>query len=143
MYSTDPIALNERLERRAQRSIFNPNYGNEVLQEDLLDIARGCVLGDVTLEVRQRADELFLRAEMGRVGRMNRIQRYFHIHSTGQASRLLGLSENPDLGTELSRRVAREYRADQRRAIVVSFSALISVCFWIWSQRPSANLSFG
>jgi hypothetical protein len=142
MFSVDPIALNQRLERRARRSIFDPHFGREVLQDDLLNIARGIALGDqVSSEVRQRADALFLQAEMRRMNGMNRFQRTLHIHSTGQARRLLEISENPEWGSELSRRVAREYRTDQRRAVVTAFTALIALCFWIWSRRP-AHASF-
>lgn len=143
MFSVDPIALNQRLERRARGSIFNPHFGREALQDDLLNIARGIVLGDeASAEVRQRADTLFLQDEMRRMNSMNRIQRALHIQSTGQARRLLEISENPELGSEFSRKVAREYRTDERRAIVVAMSALIAVCFWLWSQRPG-HASFG
>lgn len=143
MFSVDPIALNQRLERRARGSIFNPRFGREALQDDLLNIARGIVLGDeISSEVRQRADALFLQAEMRRMNGMNRVQRALHIQSTGQARRLLEISENPELGSEFSRKVAREYRTDERRAIVAALSALISACFWIWSCRPS-HAAFG
>lgn len=144
MYSTDPAALNAQLEREAKRSIFDRNAGNQILQDHLVNFARGMVLGpQVISNVRQRADALFFRSQMGRMGPLNRLQRFFHIQTSGQSARMLELSENPPLANELSRRVAREYRMDERRAIVVAFSALIAVCFWIWSQRPAPNPAFG
>lgn len=144
IYSTDPVALNAQLAREAQRSIFDRNAGNQILQDHLVGFARGLVLGPQVLSnVRQRADALYFRSEMRRMGPLNRLQRYFHIQTSGQSGRILELSENPPLATDLSQRVAREYRTDERRAIVVAFSALIAVCFWIWSQRPSANPAFG
>ncbi len=136
MFSTDPAALNLRLERRAQRSMFNPLYGTEDLQGVVHDLAIGWVLGDeVASDVRRRADVLFLRTEMPRIRSMNRQQRYLHIYSTGQAARLLELLEDPDLGSELSREVAREFTWDARRAIDGALIALMSVCFLIWTRE--------
>ncbi len=137
MYSTDPAALNAQLEREAKRSIFDRNYGNQILQDHILGFARGIVLGGEAADIRQRADALYLRSEMRRMGPMNRFQRYLHIHSSGQSSRLLELSEKPPLRTEVSQKVAAEYRTDQKRVLAVALSALAAVCFWIWSQRPA------
>lgn len=144
LFSDDPVVLNLQLEERAQRALaerpltFREAIGMQqgvigrLLEESFQDMVRRVFLGNQqTLDIRQRADALFLEQEMNMLRPLNRIRRLIRITSLPQYSRFIDVCEDPRIRTEFSQRIIREHRADSFKALVISLTIFVGTLIYV------------
>ncbi len=144
LFSDDPAVLNQRLEERAQRAIREkPQTFHQAIAGEMAfgfgNLVRRHVLGEeLSLNVRQRADALFLDQEMNMIRPLNRIRRFLRIQQLPQHWRLMEVCVDPLIRTEFSQRVSREHRADSNRAIVVCLTMIAGLLIYVeFFRRPN------
>lgn len=132
LFSEDPLVLNQRLDEIARtRSILNRDFASRLDADFRNENQRRRVLGERRyFEVERQANVLFFNEKIGQLRQMSRIGRLIRICLMPEAGRLLDLCDHPDTRTPISQRIATEFAADRRKALVVIALVFCGTLYW-------------